>query len=363
MVQKILITGARAPIALELARSFAAHGEVVIMADSLHLTIARWSNKVTKYYVLPSPRYNITDFVSEIQEIIKNEGITHLIPTCEEAIYIACHKEKFDCKVWTCDKELMINLHNKYRFYKQFNQQLPMPETILVKHFLNWQTSDEYVFKPIYSRFATAVLTKKMLSNDHFSEKEREKWLAQKFIKGREICVYSLWDNGVLKAYSTYLPLYRAGKGAGIFFEPFTNNEVLELVKNFGQQINYTGQLCFDVILDGENKPYFIECNPRGTSGLHLINRDFARCVLENETVIVTQKDDFAIKCVMAIFHPLALLNRKVCNAKDVIYRSDDVKPFVLQVLSLFEILFIKFTKGRTLQEATTSDIEWNGEV
>ena len=361
-MQKILITGARAPIALELARSFANHGEVVIMADSLRFTIARWSNSVAKYYVLPSPRFNLQNFIIELQNIIEKEGITHLIPTCEEAIYIACHKEKFNCKVWTCGKDLILNLHNKYHFYQQFNQYLPMPETVLVDDFLNWQTSEEYVFKPIFSRFATAVLIKKILPKDYFSTTEKQKWLAQKFIKGTEICVYSLWDNGVLKAYSTYLPLYRAGKGAGIFFEPVTNTEVLTFVKNFGEQINYTGQLCFDVIVDAENKPHFIECNPRGTSGLHLIHNDFASCVLDNKTIIVTKKDDFAIKYAFAIFHPFALFHRKVRNAKDVVYRNNDIKPFFLQVLSIFEIVLIKFTKGRTLQEATTSDIEWNGE-
>lgn len=361
-MQKILITGARAPIALELARSFAAHNTVVIMADSLRLTIARWSNCVAKYYFLPSPRFYIQDFIFALQNIIEKEKITHLIPTCEEAIYIACHKEKFNCKVWTCDKDLILNLHQKYYFYHYFNQYLPMPETFLVHDFLNWQESNEYVFKPVFSRFATAVLIKKIISKEYFSKIEKQKWLAQKFIKGTEICVYSLWDNGVLKAYSAYLPLYRAGKGAGIFFEPVTNTTVFDLVKNFGQQINYTGQLCFDIILDKTNKPYFIECNPRGTSGLHLIHRDFARCILNNETIIVTKKDDFALKYAFAIFHPLALLHRKVRNAKDVIYRSDDIKPFLLQVLSLFEIIFLKFSKGQTLQEATTSDIEWNGE-
>jgi short-subunit dehydrogenase involved in D-alanine esterification of teichoic acids len=52
-LQTILITGVRAPIALETSRSFAQFGHQVIVADSQYLTIARWSNTVRKYYKLP----------------------------------------------------------------------------------------------------------------------------------------------------------------------------------------------------------------------------------------------------------------------------------------------------------------------
>lgn len=361
-MQKILITGARAPIALELARSFANHGDVVIMADSLRLTIGRWSNSVHKYYLLPSPRYHINDFIIAIQTIIEKEQITHFIPTCEEAIYVAFHKDKFDCKVWTSAKQSIIDLHHKYRFYQYSSPFLPIPKTVLVKNFSNWKNSKAYVFKEVYSRFATSVIIGKSLSSTYFTKNDGNNWIAQERIKGKEICIYSIWDSGVLKAYSAYHPLYRAGKGAGIFFEPVNNEAVLNLVKNFGQQIKYTGQLCFDVIIDTENNPYFIECNPRGTSGAHLIHNDLAGCFLKNKTVIVNKMDAFSIKYAMVVIHPFSFFKKEVTESKDAIYRKEDKKPFFLQFLSLFEITFIKFTKRITWLQATTNDIEWNGD-
>lgn len=359
-MQKILITGARAPIALELARSFSSPRNEVIMADSLRFTISRWSNSVSKYYVLPAPRYNIDDFIIAIQEIIQTEQITHFIPTCEEAIYVAFHKEKFDCKVWTCESQLIIDLHNKYRFHQIMNPYLPIPKTVLVNNFLDWKNSKEYVFKRIYSRFATNTIIGKAVSKDYLKKDDRVNWIAQDYIKGKEICIYSLWNDGILKAYSAYHPLYQAGKGSGIFFQPIKNNRVLELVKNFGKQINYTGQLCFDVIIDKEENPYFIECNPRGTSGAHLINEDLAACFLENKQVIINNKNTFSIKYVLAIFHPFAFFKKQVRQSKDVIYQRADKKPFFLQIISVFEMLYIKFTKNITLLQATTDDIEWN---
>ncbi len=332
------------------------------MADSLHFTIARWSAAVTKYYYLPPPKFDIGAFVLKIQQIIAAEQITYFIPTCEEAIYVAFHKEKFKCKVWTSDMQTIIDLHNKYNFYQRFNSLLPIPPTQLLSDFTDWGQSDAYVFKRVYSRFATSAIIGKLVKESSFAKEEGTKWLAQKYIGGTEICVYSIWDNGILKAYATYHPLYRAGKGAGIFFEPVINETAYNLVRNFGNTIKYTGQLCFDVIIDKEGRPWFIECNPRGTSGAHLIHNDLALCFLEEAKVTVKSDATFSIKYAMAIFHPLAFFSRKVRSSKDVIYSKRDRKPFFLQALSLLEIAYIKFTKGRTWLQATTSDIEWNGD-
>ncbi len=95
--QTVLITGARAPIALELARSFNEAGHIVIMADCLHLTIARWSNTIHKYFSIASPRYENSKFVSDIQKIIQTENVTHFIPTCEETIFVSEHIDIFNC--------------------------------------------------------------------------------------------------------------------------------------------------------------------------------------------------------------------------------------------------------------------------
>jgi hypothetical protein len=332
------------------------------MADSQRLTIARWSHAVSKYYYLPPPRHDLKSFVLELQRIIDAENITQFIPTCEEAIYVAFHKDKFKCKVWTCDRQTIINLHNKNSFYQEFSSYLPIPPTVLIKDFSNWDLSHEYVFKQVYSRFATSTIIGKTIAVTHFENGDYAKWVAQKYIKGTEICVYSIWDYGTLKAYSTYHPLYRAGKGAGIFFEPIVNENVYTLVSSFGKKINYTGQLCFDVIIDKDNTPWFIECNPRGTSGAHLIHRDLALCFLKDKQVVVRSNAEFSIKYAMAIFHPMAFFNKKVWTSKDVIYTKKDKKPFFLQALSLLEIAYIKFTKGKTWLQATTSDIEWNGD-
>jgi hypothetical protein len=359
-LKTILITGARAPIALELARRFSRVGSRVLMADSLHFTIARWSNTVDKYFILPSPRFKKQDFDNALQQIIQTEKVTHLIPTCEEAFYISMIKNQLACKVWTSDWVLMNHLHNKLTFFEHFAKDLQVPDTALVSHFDDWEQSENYVFKPIYSRFARSTVIQKKVSQKDFAGEKATQWIAQKFVKGKEICVYSIWDAGKLKAFSCYHPLFRAGKGAGIFFEPVEHPKTFQMVKKFGEQIQYSGQLSFDVIVEGENA-FFIECNPRGTSGGHLLHRFLAPAFLEEKPVFQPANGDYALKYLMFMLQFSSFLKPKVLRAKDVIIQKQDILPFLLQPLSLLEIVFNKFRKNLSWLEATTYDIEWNG--
>ena len=360
-MKTILISGARAPIALEMARSFKLAGHRVIVMDCQYLTITRWSNTVDKYYITPSPRFNKEDFIKTLQQIIQLEQVDHLIPTCEEAIFIAAYQSVLLCKVWTVNHDLIISLHNKYYFAQQYHLLLPIPKTVLVSDFKDWSKSEKFLFKPVYSRFGSSVIMKKHIDSSHFKEETKNNWVAQQFIMGKEVCVYSIWDNGNLKAFAAYHPLYRAGKGAGIFFEPIQNEIVFDYVKRFGKEIKYHGQLCFDVIIDHQQQPYFIECNPRGTSGAHLLNNRLATAFLENEFVLPENQKEYSIKYAMTLLHPSSLFKKRIIRSKDTIFRREDLKPFFFQIASLFEITYIKFKKKLTWLEATTSDIEWNG--
>lgn len=360
-MKTILISGARAPIALEMARSFKQAGNRVIMMDCQLLTIARWSNCVDKYYTVPSPRFNQKEFLEALQQIISQESVSHLIPTCEEALFISAYRNILPCNVWTAEQDLMIQLHNKYEFVKRFNHLLPFPKTVLLSDLTDWSITKNSVLKPIYSRFASSVFIKKDVESTFFEEDEKHKWIAQEFIAGKEICIYSVWEHGVLKAFSAYHPLYRAGKGAGIFFEPVQNENVFNDVKKFGETINYHGQLCFDVIINQEQQHFFIECNPRGTSGAHLLHRHLAPAFLDKTFVQADTRKEFAIKYAMLLLHPFSLVKTRVRQADDTIFSWRDLKPFFLQIISLFEITYNKFSKKISWLEATTADIEWNG--
>lgn len=360
-METILITGARAPVALELARSFKQQGHRVLLADSLRLTLGRWSNAVDKYWVLPPPRHQAAAFAAKIKRIIATENVTHLVPTCEEAFYISLFKNELACKTWCAEAELMDALHNKRTFPQVAKPFFHIPETVAVHEFTNWGNSAEYVFKPDYSRFANRVIIGQPIAETFFPEPEKAGWIAQKRIIGQEICLYSVWDAGRLKAYAAYHPLYRVGRGAGIFFAPVSHPAAFGQVKAFGQAMNYTGQLCFDVIVDKSGKPFFIECNPRGTSGAHLIGSGLAAAFLKDGDLELPDGREYSLKCALAVLKPLSFVKQRVRHSTDVVFRRNDPLPSLLQPLGLLEIGCRAIASRTGWLEAATGDIEWNG--
>ena len=354
----ILLLGARAPIALELARSFHKKGYLIILADSLRFPIGRWSNTIVTYERLPCARQLTLKYIEAISLLVSKYDINHIIPTCEETFYISRYKKNWNCKVWTPEFELIDLLHNKETFSQEFKNYLNIPETLSLESFSNWSQSNRYVFKAKYSRFGSQVFMNQSLTLDAF--KKPNNWIVQKKIEGREICIYSIWDTGKLKGYTSYEPVYRAGKGAGIYFKSVKNIEAKRQVENFGSTLNYTGQLSFDVIISN-NTPYFIECNPRGTSGAHIINNNLADCFFNEDKKATIKTGDFMLTSLMLLTHPFKFLSKNIRNSKGVIFSLKDPVPAFAQLLSVLELVFIKLSKGISLLEATTYDIEWNG--
>ena len=213
--KNILLLGARAPIALEIARSFKNEGYTIILADSLRFPVARWSNTILKYERLPAARQETKSYIDAIKGLISKYTIRHLIPTCEEAFYIAKYKSQFNCKVWTSDLELMNLLHNKESFAQKFKDQLPIPKTTSLDKFTKWSESEQYVFKPKYSRFGNQIIINTTITKETITNPEN--WIAQKKVTGLELCIYSIWDAGKLKGYSCYSPYIKLVK-ALVFF-------------------------------------------------------------------------------------------------------------------------------------------------
>ncbi|GAA3517182.1 ATP-grasp domain-containing protein [Aquimarina addita] len=332
------------------------------MVDSLHFPIGRWTCKKSSFYRLPSPRFATSAFIKDLKELIRKEEVTDVIPLCEEAFYIAMHKHTLKCNVWSCDSTLMNTLHNKQLFYEMAHTDLHIPETKIIAEFTDWEQSNAYVFKPIYSRFAVATIIGKSIESDFISEQEKTNWIAQKLVQGKEICVYSIWDQGVLSAYSSYYPRYRAGQGAGIYFEPVTHKKTFDMVKQFGHKIKAHGQLSFDVIIDISGNPHVIECNPRGTSGAHCLQDQLASSFFGKEKMYIPTKKSSAIKYGIAVYKPFIFFRKEIRNSRDVIYSASDIKPFMLQLISILELFYVMVTKRVSFLKATTYDIEWNND-
>ena len=89
----ILITGARAPAALDLARRCRAAGHTVFMADSLRFGMAMFSRVVAGRKLLPSPVEKPDQFVDALRSMIDAHHIELIVPTCEEVFFLSLYRD------------------------------------------------------------------------------------------------------------------------------------------------------------------------------------------------------------------------------------------------------------------------------
>jgi len=368
--ETVLVTGARAPVALELCRSFADAGHRVIAADSCRFPLSRFSRSVAAFVHLPSPVHEPEGFRTALTRSIKRSGARHLVPTCEEIFHIARIADLLPCHTWSPSLETLVRLHHKQRGLEWIADHLAVPATRPFSGDPSAFEQENKVFKRAYTRFGTEVVVgspnpvqrQKILS-------EPEAWLVQDRVEGTEICVTSVWQHGRLRGYATYRPAVRFGPGAGIVFQPVENPPLQQQVTAFGESIGMHGLLSFDVIVKADGSPVVIECNPRATSGLHLLGRELHRCFTADanaprtESLVTGAPEARAVKTALYTAKPTSMFNPQLRRLDDVIFERADPLPFFCQGLSLLEWSARSLKHRCSFLRATTIDIEWNQDV
>ncbi|HTA39116.1 MAG TPA: hypothetical protein VK760_08580, partial [Candidatus Acidoferrales bacterium] len=225
---RVMILGARAPVCLEWARAFHAVGARVTVADSVAWPLARASTAVSRYVRLPEPRYATNEWLDALAEEVVRDGIELLLPTCEEVFYLSHGMARLpaSCRVFTSEFALLRTLHHKGHFARLTEGwTVAAPETRLLETVADVEAlageAQAWVFKPAYSRFAAATLVAPNAAQlGKIRPTALEPWVAQRFVRGREHCSFSVFIDGRPTITASYHPRYRAGRGSGILFEP-----------------------------------------------------------------------------------------------------------------------------------------------
>lgn len=371
----ILILGARSPAALEWVRACAKAQHSVTVADSLALTLSRFSRYTKHYLLLPAPAQQAQTWLTCLLNYIQQHKVNFLLPTCEEVFYVAHYHQQLSqyCKVLCSPLALLSTLHNKFSF-AQFSQDLPItaPATQLITN--NQQLTEintsQLVLKPAYSRFACQTLicpTPQQLKQ--IQATATQPWLAQQYIQGSEICSFSLMQDGKLLAHSCYQPTYRIGKGAGIYLVPVDEPEITRYVQAFAEKTQLTGQVAFDFIKNAQGISV-IECNPRATSGVHLFAQpeQLIRCLTDNIPVTqhFTQAKQMSLALVPLFFSKQLITKQfwqDIRQASDIIWNSHDPIPSFAQALCMLPMFARSLKLGLPVLACTTVDIEWNGQA
>ncbi len=281
MTRRILITGARAPVAIDLARSFDAAGYEVHLADSVTPWAAKWSRVGRgRVHRLPPARWAFDDYAAALSALAATLDVELVIPTCEEVFYVAAAaaQKGFADRTLAPELQTLRKLHSKVSFAqlaRSIGLSAPQTWTVSNAHELASLPvpEDQLVFKPEYSRFGTATLIRpdsKRLARISFADGQA--WAAQRFVEGTEVCLWSAAVRGRIVASAAYRPAWRFGHAASYGFEQFCNPAVEAVATRVAAETAMTGHLSFDIILTPQGEAVPIECNPRAVSGLHLFD-------------------------------------------------------------------------------------------
>lgn len=380
MPERVLITGARAPAALDLARCFTAAGFETHMADCAPSRMASFSRAVTKVHRYPSPRVDLSGFAQTLRELTTSLEPRILIPTCEEVFYVAALN--LPC-AFAPDIATLRRLHSKYAFAQEATALgFSAPHTTRVQSAAALEPfltdANTLVFKAEYSRFGTsALIGPSPEAVRALRPTEDAPWVVQQRIRGEEVSFYAASLDARLTAFTAYRSPWKFNGGAGYAFEPLDralHDRLLAIAGNLAQKLIPRGQFACDVIVDGDGTPWLIECNPRATSGVHLFNRNAMLA-----TALLGHHPEPALAASAAPKHvgpalwayglPTALEEARLGEwserrrqSGDVISAPRDAAPIAGALIDTASLTLKAAFAGKTLTEMATADIEWNGE-
>lgn len=366
---RVLLTGARAPATLELARLCARSGHTVHVADTMAWHICRGSRLVAGSHRLPAPRAGHGAYAAAINAVIERQRIDVVVPTCEEVFHLAALRDRVQARVLCEPRARLAALHDKARFIAESERAgLRVPRTHALLHGaadLLAVPAGRYILKPRFSRFATRV---QAWESGHplptLDPQEGGGWIAQEHLDGRALCTWSVAHRGVLLAHATYAVDETAGpRGAAISFHSLRDAATLDWVRQFVACHRLSGQFAFDFI-DSAHGLRAIECNPRLTSGVHCYRHqpDVADRLLNPAGAahrpLLEPPAGLQFRSRLA----LMMYRRASTAGAGLLDATDDPWPRRLQLAAWLHLLLRAAASRRDPRLVSTRDIEWNGE-
>jgi predicted ATP-grasp superfamily ATP-dependent carboligase len=378
------VTGGRAPVALELARLFAAGGDTVFVADSAPHFLARSSKWIAGAFEVPSPRQSPRAFANAIAASVTRERINAIVPTCEEVFYLARFAGQLGnlTDLFCPSLDVLRSLHDKWSFSRLAGALgVEVPATWLLQSAADLArlplSAEELVFKPVYSRFAVHTLVRPaQAAVQRLRPTSDQPWVAQRFVAGRELCTYAVARAGRLTAHAVYAPTWRAGKSSSFYFSPVDCPAIEQFTSRLVGKLGLTGQIGFDFIAAPDGTVHVLECNPRATSGVHLFDAadglGAAFGIEPLPTGVIrpgTRRPRKVASAMLLIGLPQAWRYGRLRQwladyrrARDVVWSADDPGPAAYQFVGLVDYLGLAYRQRISPLAASTHDLQWDGQ-
>ncbi len=377
MAERVLITGARAAAAVDIARDFANAGYEVHMADCATARLARWSRAVEQVHRYPSPVRDPAGFRAGVTALVDQLDPALIVPACEEVFHLAALP--LGERLFLPPAATLRTLHDKALFAGLCGEAgLPVPETHRLDRPADLEpfraASRDWVFKARYSRFGEGTAVGP--APDALPAVTGRGWIAQRKIEGREVSFYAVARGGQITAFAAYGSAWRLAGGASLTFdplEPALASTLFDLASALAATTGLTGQFACDLIVEDSGQPWLIECNPRATSGAHLLVGDgrLARAILATPAApaVPPGGGQHLLPAFLTFGLGLALRGGRLAewrkqlrDGRDVAGRPGDRAPMLGAVVDGLAFMLAGARLGISATAATTIDIEWNGD-
>lgn len=282
----------RMPFALDQIRKFGRLGHEVYSADTFDSAAGSHSKYVREALITPKPRFDPEGYVASLLGFISERQIDVLLPSFEDAFYIARLRNLFGrrVQVFAPSFETLSLLHDKDRFLRWAEDLgLLVPKTVTVTDAAALRNAcddfGEYFARPVFSRGGISLLTNTgplagAVKMEECEPTSDAPWIVQGFMRGRDVCGFSVVHHGRVVAHSTYVHPRMIEHSGGITFESIDSPESLEAARKVAEATEYHGQLSLD-FMETERGLELVECNPRPTAGVYVMpDRMFVDAVL-----------------------------------------------------------------------------------
>lgn len=371
-VSTALITLGRLPKGLELARSLAAVGCRVLVAEPWSWHLTRLSKDVAASHRVAAPAFDAAAWRVDMVNLIARKNVDLVVPVSEEILHVATlHGQVPDgVRIFAPPPDRLLALHDKLDFMASAAKLgLPVPQTFSLEspEAAAYAQSHDFIVKPTLSSAGKGLA---IHSAGSALPSLGEPGLVQAFLPGEELSTFSIAHEGRVIGTVAYRGRIISGTVA-VCFEAIPDPEpsLLDWIERFAAGVGHSGFLSFDFRRDSDGQLLPMECNPRTTSGVHFLEpEDLAEAIVEpasarrwrlREERVLQQFFPALTETQGAFFkgRPWRSNLKYLFGSRDVSWQRRDPWPFLLLTPASYEILRRTLFRGMSFGEATTEDI------